>query len=267
MQQSTLLKAAITFARDAGPMFRISFGKVKSVQTKKGDHRNLVTEVDLAIEHKLRAAISKRFPDHAIMGEETGGSPDQEKKEYVWILDPIDGTTNYIQGMPYCCISIGIFKNKKPFIGVIYNPVINTLYAAQKGKGATRDGKKITVSNVTTFHSAFGSVGWGKDIPVGSALLKSIIFEAKKIRVLGSHALSMCNVAEGVCDYFLTAGAPGLSCSIWDIAASQLILSEAGGITTDGTGHPLTGFDAPGTIVSSCTQPLQKEIVQFLKKL
>ncbi len=261
---SKIFSTAIKLAKDVSPIFRKSFGCPRGVSKKNGDYRNLVTEVDLAIEHKLRRSISKQFPDHGIIGEEVESHSHTVKTEYIWIIDPIDGTTNYIHGIPYCCISIGVFKNHKPFIGVIYNPITNQFYAAQKGKGATKNGKKIHVSKAREMKKSFGAVAWGHDGGAASVLMGSIVRASNKIRVFGSHALSMCEVAAATCDYFVDGGS---TANIWDIAASQLIVSEAGGISTDVNGNPLHGFHCPDNIISAATRPLHKELLSFLNTL
>ena len=190
------------------------FGNAGSVERKEGNARNLVSETDQEIERRLRAMISERFADHAIVGEEgISDWTEAQKKEFVWILDPIDGTTNYIQGIPYCCISIGVFRQGAPHVGVIYNPISDTLYASETGAGATKNGIPIHTSDTRELPAAFGSVGWDRDLAAGQELISSLISQARKLRVFGSHALSMCAVADGSCDFSSMQG-PGLICGM-----------------------------------------------------
>jgi fructose-1,6-bisphosphatase/inositol monophosphatase family enzyme len=148
--QEQYLKIAVDAAKKAGTTFKKNFGKPKDVQMKNNDFRNLVTEVDKAIENQIRKTIVSKFPTHKIIGEEYS-KDEVGKNDLVWIIDPIDGTTNYIQGLPFCCVSIALWDNKGPLVAALFNPILNQLFTASRGHGAKLNSRPIKVSkeNVT----------------------------------------------------------------------------------------------------------------------
>lgn len=226
------LKIAIDAAKKSGPIFKANFGKPKHIKHKSGNARNLVTEIDVKIEKLIRAKITKNFPGDKVIGEELGWEKNISKNNRVWIIDPVDGTNNFIQGAPACCISIAVWDKKGPLAGVIYNPITNELYSAQRGKGAFLNGEKINVSKISRIIDAYGGVGWSEIRLNGSKLFDALVHKVGKLRAFGSTALQMCYVASGTYDFYSVTGM-----HVWDIAAGLLIVQEAGGKVTDWQGE------------------------------
>src|SRR5258708_1001606 len=144
-----LLKTATLAAKKAGQLFKRNFGRPKQISIKGHNIRDSVTSIDVAIEKQLRSTLSKALPSAKIIGEELG-SADVLKNDWVWIIDPIDGTNNFISGIQLCCISIALWHNSEPVVGIVYNPITEQLFSAAKGKGAFLNGKRISVSQVKT---------------------------------------------------------------------------------------------------------------------
>ena len=227
------LKVAIAAAKESGKIFKQFFGKPKNVKIKDNDPRNLVTEIDHKIETQIRKIILKNFPSHKIVGEEFG-SHKLLKNDFVWIIDPVDGTTNYIQGVPICCISIGLWQNNTPLVAAVYNPILGFLFTAVKGRGAFLNGKKIKVSSKTSLKLAFGGFGWGRNINKAKINFPKLVNFLHKIRTLGSATLEMCFVAMGVFDFHIQS-----SINVWDFAASALVVKEAGGQVSEPDGKKI----------------------------
>ncbi len=257
-QTDIYLKSAVAAAKKFAPIFKKYFGCPKTVSIKHGDPHDLVTEIDRRIETGIRKYILQKFPTHKIIGEEFGASA-LGKNDIVWIIDPIDGTTNYIQGLPFACISIGLWDAKGPLVGVVYNPILKELYTAQRDKGAFLNGKKLQVSKISKFGTAYGGFGWGRDITIAIKSFPVVISNTKKIRTLGSSTLEICLIARGVYDFLIQK-----RINVWDYAAAVLILTEAGGKTTDTKGQNL---NLQSTSILGTNGKIHKEILQVIKKL
>lgn len=234
------LKVAVEAAQQVAPIFEKFFGNPGEIKTKNGDAGNLVTKIDLRIEKLIRQHILKSFPEAKIIGEEFGSS-ELKIDDTVWLIDPIDGTTNYIRGIPLCCISIGVWDKDGPLAGVVYNPIVRQIYTACRGKGAKLNGKKINVSKVSSLHEASGAVGW-QSSEEAKKIFNQIIGNTRKLRILATSAWQTCMVASGQLDYYATRDV-----NIWDVGAAAIILLEAGG--------KMSNFDG-----SSCKLKL-KEII------
>lgn len=216
------LKIAQEAVKKAEPTFRKYFGTKTKVKTKEGNYRNLVSYADKKIETDIKKFLFKKFPQYGFIGEEFGSFNHQA--EYVWVLDAIDGTSNYLQGIPDSPISLGLLKNKKPTVGVVFAPQLNKLYTGISKKGAWLNGKKIKVAKVTDPKMAFTCLGWARNLDWAAKIFPKILPKTLKLRVLGSNALALCNVASGSYDAYVT-----VHMDIWDYAAAQVILEEAGG--------------------------------------
>lgn len=216
------LKIAIQAVKKAEKTFRRYHGTKTKVEMKEENYRNLVSFADKKIEREIMAFLLKRFPDYGFIGEEYGNK--NEMAEYVWALDPIDGTTNYLQGLPDCTISLGLLKNNEPIVGIVSAPFVNRFYTALEGSGAKLNGQKIKVSETKRVNLAFGSLGWGRDVEFGVKTIPLLLPHIRKFRVPGSASLALCYVANGYYDFFIDK-----SMKIWDYAAAQIILEEAGG--------------------------------------
>jgi myo-inositol-1(or 4)-monophosphatase len=227
------LKVALSAAKQAGPIFKRYFGNPKKVSIKDKNIRNAVTEVDLRIEKLIRGIVHKNFPNHKFIGEEFG-SEILLKNDVVWIIDPIDGTNNYIHGVPLCCISIAVWQNGKPAVAVLYNPLNNQLFSAISGKGARLNGKKISVSKIKKINMAYGGIGWSLKLDEAKKMFATIVPFVNKSRALGTTALQLAYVATGIYDYYTVN-----DMHIWDVAAGILLIKEAGGKVSDWRGNKI----------------------------
>ena len=232
--QPTLLKAI----QAAGALIQERFRTRFSIDRKKGMN-NFVTEVDKASEQLIRGIISADFPDHGIIGEEY--EIKQTDTFYRWIVDPIDGTTNFAHGIPLCCVSIAVLKENDPVMGAVFNPMLNELFFAEKGKGAYLNDKKITVSDNDDFGEAFLVTGFPYELPKDrdiTGVFGKLVKKGLPVRRLGAAALDLCWVACGRFDGFWE-----YNLQPWDIAAGYLILEEAQGTITDFSGNKYSVWD------------------------
>jgi len=198
--------------------------------------RNLVTKADIECEKKIRAVVSNEYPSHGFLGEEGGKSGDQRS---VWIIDPIDGTTNFFHGVEQFAVSVAFVKEGRVMCGCVYNPVLKKLYHAQAGKGAWLGKSRVSVSKTAALEDSLLISGFPYDAPeLEDKTFKSMAAlrgKCRDIRRFGSASLDMCYVAEGVCDGFFE-----YKLNSWDIAAAMLIVREAGGKVTDINGNEAT---------------------------
>ena len=221
------------FARNG---FRVAFKAPK----------NLVTEADLASQEAVRKVLAKAFPGHNLLMEEK--LDHQQGSDYTWVVDPLDGTTNFAHGYPMYAVSIGLAKGAQPIVGVVYNVPSGEWFTAVKGKGAFLNGKPIHVSRVKDLEHALLATGFPyKSVEAGRKTVKDIghlWHGVQGIRRSGSAALDICDVACGRLDAYWE-----YKLSPWDVAAGQLILREAGGKATDFHGKNLDAFSR--TVVAS----------------
>lgn len=228
-------------ANEAGKLILSYFNGIFRVDHKDGIN-NLVTEVDRLAELRIIEIIRASYPDHNIIGEEYGVSI-QTTSEYKWVIDPIDGTVNFAHGIPLCCVSIGLLYQGSVIMGAVYNPMMNELFFAEKGKGASLNGQPIKVSSKTDFRTAFLVTGFPYKWPETSLehpvkVFERLVLEGLPIRRLGSAAIDLCWVACGRFDGFWE-----YNLSAWDVAAGYLIVLEAGGTITDFEGKIGDVFD------------------------
>ncbi len=226
MLKSTLIKAA-----EAGAdVIRSYFNGQFTISYKSGGINDLVTEADHAAEKAIFEVIQKEYPDHYILSEEAGAL--SMDSEYKWIIDPIDGTINFANGIPLCCVSIGLEKNGEMILGAVYAPMLNEFYFAQKGFGASLNDKKISVSSKTEVEKGCFVTGFPYtylDAPNGPLqVFERFIRKGIPVRRLGSAAIDLCWVAAGRFDGFYEH-----KLNAWDSAAGFLIVEEAGGKVTD----------------------------------
>jgi myo-inositol-1(or 4)-monophosphatase len=225
MLKTTLLQAA----QQAGTIMRESFNTSFTISNKEGLN-NLVTEVDHASEKAIIEIITKNFPDHYILSEESGEIVTDST--YKWIIDPIDGTINYANGIPLCCVSIGLEFEGKIILGAVYNPFLEELFVAEKGKGATLNDKRLQVSSKTDVDRSCLVTGFPYtylDEPNGPLVVfDKLIRKGIPLRRLGSAAIDLCWVAAGRFDGFYEH-----KLNAWDSAAGFLMVEEAGGTITD----------------------------------
>ena len=224
MLKNTLLKAVKAGAAEIQRFFNKDF----KIQYKEGIN-NPVTEADHAAEKAIIAMIKEQFPDHFILSEEAGEII--QDSDYKWIIDPIDGTINFAKGIPLNCVSIGIEHNKEIVMGAVYNPHLNELFFAEKGKGATLNEKPISVSTETQVLKSCLVTGFPYtylDSPNGPLeVFTRLIRVGVPVRRLGSAAIDLCWVACGRFDGFYEH-----KLEAWDSSAGYLIVEEAGGRVT-----------------------------------
>jgi myo-inositol-1(or 4)-monophosphatase len=226
-------------ARAAGELLRERINSIHEVRHK--GIVDLVTDVDVASEHLVSAAILEAFPTHTILGEE-GGSHGGDDTRYRWLVDPLDGTTNYTHGLPLFCVSIGFEVEGKLELGVVYAPCQEELYLAQAGQGATLNDQPLHVSDVDELRQAMLATGfpYDRNAALARALrsFEMLSFRSQAVRRVGSAALDLCFVASGRFDaYWEHVVRP------WDMGAGALIVLEAGGqlSATDGSAFSVDG--------------------------
>jgi myo-inositol-1(or 4)-monophosphatase len=234
MLKQTLLKATEAGAAELTRFFNGEF----KISNKEGMN-NLVTEADHAAEKAIFEVIQNEHPDHYILSEETGEI--YMDSAYKWIIDPIDGTVNFANGIPICCVSIGLEFNGQMIMGAVYNPILNELFFAQTGFGATLNEKRIKVSEKTNLlHSCLvtGFPYTYLDEPNGPLqVFDKLIRKGIPVRRLGSAAIDLCWVAAGRFDGFYEH-----KLNAWDSAAGFLMVQEAGGKVTDFKGDPYSPY-------------------------
>lgn len=229
--QSTMrdyLAVAVEAVRLGGDILKKSYGRVKEIKFK-GDI-DIVTDVDKKSEQEIVDLLSSQFPQHAILAEE--GTVRDKNSDFKWVIDPLDGTTNYAHGYPVFCVSIALERNKDIIIGAVYQPMHDELFVAEKGGGAFRNGKKIQVSKISKVKQALIATGFPPDVvaepEAALDVFGNLVRNAQSIRRDGSAALNLCSVAMGHFDGFWE-----LHLKPWDIAAGTLVVEEAGGVVTD----------------------------------
>jgi len=223
--------------QQSGALILKHFGTNFAIHHKSGAN-NLVTEIDQASERMIRKIINEAFPEHGIVGEEF--EIQQTKTQYRWIVDPIDGTTNYARGIPLCCVSIGLLKDEELLMGAVYNPMLDELIFAERGKGAFLNDQKIHVSDNSNYESACLVTGFPYQFPDKNITdtFTKLVKRGLPVRRLGSAAMDLCWVACGRFDGFWEYGL-----NAWDIAAGYLIVQEAGGTITDFNSNQFSVWD------------------------
>ncbi len=241
-----MLELAIRAAREAGELLRSNLGRHIDV-SRKG-RIDLVTEVDLASERLIKNLIATHYPRHAVLGEETGESA-ASGAEYRWIVDPLDGTTNYAHGYPHFNVSIGLYRSGEPVLGVVYDPTRDELFVAERGNGALLNNRRIRVSTNAPLVNALLSTGFPYDFTeryfTNLDRFREFSLKSQGVRRDGSAALDLCYVACGRFDGFWEAGL-----KVWDSAAAAIIVAEAGGRLTDYSGRPFDPF-GPECVMSN----------------
>jgi myo-inositol-1(or 4)-monophosphatase len=238
------LDAAMQIAKEAGEMIKGRLGDSFETEQKSSVF-DVVTEVDKASEQLIRSRIAQYFPTHKFLGEEESfvqTAPLEQRIEqasaepYVWIVDPIDGTSNYVQRIPGFTVSIGLACKGEMTVGVIYDPCRDELFWAEKGKGAFMNGVPICVAATQQLSHSVVGTGFPSDREMRAAVMRGLErvgAECRTLRALGSAALHMAYVASGKLTAFWEYGL-----HVWDVAAGALIVQEAGGSVTDVEGRP-----------------------------
>jgi len=255
-----MIEDIIDLSKQAGSLIREGFGKQFKVDFKTNEI-NLVTEIDTASEKLITDFIKKKYPSHGILAEESGET--NNSSEYLWVIDPLDGTTNFAHGLPIFAVSIGLQKNGETIAGVVYDVMQDIVYAAEKGSGATAKSVKIKVSENNNLQHSLLVTGFPYNIKKNpdKALERFTTLSKKSrgIRRLGSAAIDFCYVATGVFDGFWE-----VHLNPWDICAGNLIVEEAGGIVTDFDGKPIDIF----TKRILCTnRKIHQKMIEVMKSI
>ncbi|XP_038973007.1 inositol monophosphatase 3 isoform X1 [Phoenix dactylifera] len=258
------LAVALEAAKCAGEVIRQGFYQTKHVEHK--GQVDLVTETDKACEDLVFNYLKKHYPDHKFIGEETSAAfgTAELTDDPTWIIDPLDGTTNFVHGFPFVCVSIGLAIGKVPTVGVVYNPIINELFTGVRGQGAFLNGTRIKASSQNELLKALlvTEAGTKRDkstIDSTTNRINSFLFKVRSVRMCGSLALNLCGVACGRLDlcYELGFGGP------WDVAAGAVIVQEAGGHVFDPSGGD---FDLMARRVAASNSHLKDLFVNALKE-
>lgn len=237
-----MLDFAIQTARDAGRILAERFGRKIEISNKS--EIDLVTESDLAAERLIIDRIKTYHPRHSILAEESGvTNPHDHESDWRWIIDPLDGTTNYAHGYPCFCVSIALEHRGRLEVGVVYDPIREELFAAERGQGAALNGRRITVSQTRNLGSALLCTGFPYDVRQRTEFARhfaSFIMHAQGVRRDGAAALDLAYVAAGRFDGFWEEGLKP-----WDVAAGVLLIEEAGGRVSDYHGQPFIIHEPP----------------------
>ena len=236
-----MLSFAIETARAAGHVLLEKLGKI--TVSKKGDI-NLVTEADLASEALIVERISSHFPKNSILAEEGGDVITVEGSDsFKWIIDPLDGTTNYAHGYPCFCVTLALEHDGEIVLGVTFDPTRDELFAAEKGQGASLNGRRITVSETEKLSESLIVTGFPYDFksrPDFARHLNEFLYHSRGVRRDGSAAIDMAYVACGRYDGFWEEGL-----NPWDMAAGVLLINESGGQVTNYDGTPFSIYRPP----------------------
>lgn len=230
------LEVAIEAAKSAGELIRKYFSEGAKVSFK-GQSFDLVTDADLAAEKVIVDSIKKHFPKHAFLGEEAHS--DAANSEHLWVIDPIDGTTNFAHGIPHFAVSIAYAEKGEVKAGVVYNPISGDLYIAEKGAGSFRNDKKLAVSKASELDTAVVATGFYYDRgkmteDTLKAVQEFLMLRVHGIRRFGAASLDLCYIAAGQFDIYFE-----YRLNPWDFAAGMLIVEEAGGVVGDCYGKKL----------------------------
>lgn len=254
---SSFLPFVRELATGAGAVLKQRFTKVRRIERKAG--AGIVTEADKLAEAHLMKKIFRKYPDSSIITEESGEF--RRSSSLCWILDPLDGTTNYAHGFPWFCVSVGLFEEGKPRAGAVFNPITGELFTAQAGKGAFLNGRRIRVSKVARTEDALLGTGFyyskGERLAEEMELFRKMNQVALGVRRPGAAALDLACVAAGRFDGFWERGL-----SPWDVAAGWLLVTEAGGRLTDYGGGETTIF---GSEILASNGRLHRKLANVLR--
>jgi myo-inositol-1(or 4)-monophosphatase len=225
---------AMAAAREAGDtLLRLSGNPLN--YKMKGE-RDIQAEADLESEKLIKTKIKSVFPDHAILAEESG--EEGEGSEYLWVIDPLDGTINYSRGIEEYAVSIALCKNDEIILGVIFQPALDRMLVAEKGKGAYLNDKPITLSGEIDLTNCLAATDTTSNLAArryNFEILATVADAVRHVRIFGSSSLHLARIAQGQIDFYYKA-----HCNYWDVAAGVLILQEVGGVVTDMDGQLLT---------------------------
>lgn len=257
-----MLQIAIEAAREAGKFLKHNLGKVRDISLKEGQERNLVTEIDKKSEELIVSIIRKHFPNHDILAEESGNEYGR-RSDFKWIIDPLDGTTNFTHGLPIFCVSIGLERKGDLVAGVIYDPNLDELFSAEKGRGAFLNGRRLRVSQTSELKKSLLVTGFPYNVPENPhncvEHFINFLMNGQAVRRMGSAAIDMAYVATGRYDGFWE-----VSLNPWDMAAGVLLIREAGGKVSDFQGNEINIY---GEQVVASNNLIHDEMIGLLKRV
>lgn len=254
------LQAACDAARSAGRVLLEQFGKTQVREKGKSD---LVTDADLAAQRTIEQILTSRFPQYAFMGEES--SPEVQavvraSGKTAWVVDPLDGTSNYVHRLPSFSVSIGLVEGNLVKLGVVYDPLANSMYWATSDGPAMRDGKPIRASGCTQLDKAMVCCSFPPGVTRQDRAVEQflcVLEKSQSLRRLGSAALNLCYIAEGCLDSYWASAV-----KTWDVAAGFLIAQQAGAVFTDIHGKPFDVWN-PQMLVSA-TSELHQQMLRCI---
>jgi myo-inositol-1(or 4)-monophosphatase len=253
-----MIKDILEIAGIAGEIVRDGFGKNFQIEYKTND-KNLVTEIDKKSEKVIIDFISRKYPSHAVLAEESGEH--KKDSEYLWVIDPLDGTTNFAHGLPIFSVSIGVMKKNEIIAGVVYDVMQNIYYSAEKGSGAFANDNKINVNKNDKIGLGVLVTGFPYNVADNPdnafEKFESLTKQARAVRRLGSAAIDFAYVARGVFDGFWE-----VSLHPWDLCAGKLLVEEAGGLVTDFDGNKIDIF-TPQILASN--KKIHQQMIDGLK--
>lgn len=231
-----MLNIAVKAARAAGAIINRAALDIERLQVTTKAPRDFVTEVDRAAETAVIETLLDAYPGHGILAEESGRAHGARDSDFVWVIDPLDGTTNFIHGFPVYAVSIALTFRGKVEQAVVYDPARNDLFYASKGRGAFLNDRRLRVSKRLRMNEALIGTGFpfraGDDFERYMKMLRAVMTRSAGIRRPGAAALDLCYVAAGWTDGFFESGLHP-----WDVAAGSLLVTEAGGLIGDFTGE------------------------------
>lgn len=254
-----MLNIAVRAARAAGDIIVRNMDRLDRIKVVTKQNNDFVSNVDHMAEQAIIATLKQAYPEHGILAEESGSQ--DEKAEFQWIIDPLDGTTNYLHGFPQFAVSIALKHKNRLEVGVIYDPVSQELFTAMRGDGAKLNDKKIRVSNQKSLHNALLGTGFPYSdqsyLDTYLETMKALMQKTAGIRRPGSAALDLAWLAAGRIDGFWE-----FNLKAWDIAAGALLVREAGGIVSDF--HNKDGYLQTGDIIAASPKvfPEMLKIIQ-----
>jgi len=244
-QTSAAMNVAVAAAREAGKLISQSIGQLDKVKVTQKNRNELVSEIDVLAEKTIIEELDRAHPDFNILGEECGDLG--RDSDFCWVIDPIDGTHNFLHGHPHCAISIALKEKGEAVVAVVYDPLRNELFTARKGNGAQLDGRRIRVSANSKLSQSLLCTGFPyrdqQDTKPWIKTFALVLPRAQGIHRTGSSVLDFAYVAAGRYDGFWEFGLRE-----WDIAAGALLVKEAGGLVTDISGG--TDLSKSGNVVA-----------------
>jgi len=264
-----MLNIAVSAARKAGNVMLNGLQKRGKIKISLKGRNDFVSEIDQQAEAVIIDTIKRAYPQHAVLGEESGYQGG-EQAEYEWVIDPLDGTTNYLHGNPQFCVSIALRHHQRLEQGVVYDPTRDELYTTSRGQGAFLNDRRIRVTNLTSLEHALLGTGFPfreqQDLSAYIDMFRALSTQTSGIRRPGSAALDLAYVAAGRLDGFWEMGL-----NPWDIAAGVLLIQEAGGIVSDFSGgHDFMDSGnvvaGPPKVLKAILQTIQPFLTEALKK-